>query len=174
MCCKTVACMEDCRGKLQELLGEILQDRKTGITVEKNAFNACIAKALERKIQRYWENADFRRLYTAKARCLLFNLQDPHNPTLLNKVREGLITPKTLANLTPQDMHPELWEEAMHNKMIRDVEQDPTETPEGIVTCKKCGSRRVQWNLKQTRASDEGSTIFCVCVQCKNRFRFCS
>lgn len=40
------------------------------------------------------------------------------------------------------------------------------------VFCKKCGTESdVEWNTKQTRSADEGSTIFCVCKKCKSRWK---
>ena len=151
--------MDECRSKFRILLTDILSDPGNETSsmfanaLEVSAFNACIRTAMYKRIPRYWENCDFRRLYTAKARSHIFNLKDPQNTALRQKVLNGTIPPKTLANLTSQQMNPELWEDSLHKKMIRDVEQDPTDTPEGIVQCKKCGSHRVQWQLKQCRSA---------------------
>ena len=38
---------------------------------------------------------------------------------------------------------------------------------EGIVTCKKCGSKNVYVASEQTRSRDEGTTAFAKCVKCK-------
>ena len=157
--------MDECRAQLRSLLSETVHNDKMGHSIEVSAFNACIRQALQKHVPRYWGNCDFRRMYTAKARSLIFNLNDANNPALLQKVVGGSITPKALANLTPQQMHPELWEEAIHKKMVRDVEADPSETPEGIVQCKKCGSKRVQWTQKQTRSAGD-FVVACLCYCC--------
>jgi len=40
------------------------------------------------------------------------------------------------------------------------------------VTCRVCGvASKVDWEIKQTRSADEGSTIFCVCNKCKTRWK---
>lgn len=44
------------------------------------------------------------------------------------------------------------------------------QTFEAIVRCRRCGSEEVTWEEKQTRSADEGFTIFCFCVTCKNRW----
>jgi transcription elongation factor S-II len=41
---------------------------------------------------------------------------------------------------------------------------------QAIVRCRRCGSKEVSWEEKQTRSADEGATVFCVCTICKNRW----
>ena len=41
---------------------------------------------------------------------------------------------------------------------------------QAIVRCRRCGSKEVSWEEKQTRSADEGATVFCVCTACKNRW----
>jgi DNA-directed RNA polymerase subunit M/transcription elongation factor TFIIS len=41
---------------------------------------------------------------------------------------------------------------------------------EAIVKCRRCGSSEVSWDEKQTRSADEGATVFCMCLTCKNRW----
>ena len=43
-------------------------------------------------------------------------------------------------------------------------------TFETIVRCRRCGSGEVNVDEKQPRSADEAATVFCVCVQCKNRW----
>lgn len=166
--------MEDARNKAKHALSAVVQDDKLGHSVETAAFNSCIRTALQQHIPRYWDHSAFRKLYTSKIRTLVFNLRDPTNPELRQMVQDERLAPKPLVNLTPQQMHPQLWEEALHNRMVRDVEQDTSDTPEGIVQCKKCKSKKVQWQLKQCRSADEPATVYAWCVSCRTRFRFSS
>ena len=40
------------------------------------------------------------------------------------------------------------------------------------IFCRQCGvNSDVEWNIKQTRSADEGSTIFCVCKVCNTRWK---
>lgn len=44
------------------------------------------------------------------------------------------------------------------------------ETFHAIVRCKKCGSKQVKWEEKQTRGADEAATVFVQCEACGNRW----
>lgn len=48
---------------------------------------------------------------------------------------------------------------------------NPIEVEDGIIECSKCGSSKTISYSKQTRASDEGTSVFVTCVRCKHRFR---
>ncbi len=47
----------------------------------------------------------------------------------------------------------------------------PPELSEGILECKFCKSKKTLSYEKQTRSSDEQSTIFVRCLDCKKSFR---
>lgn len=170
--------MEETRVRARTALSQVLaaappqRSRPCWEAVEVSVYNACIRNAEALCIPRCWGNDSFRRMYNAKIRTLLYNLHNPANPTLLRQAETGHLPPRTLATLTPQQMFPDLWEEALHKRLLRDVDTTPGDVPDGLVTCKKCGSRKVVWGTRQTRSSDEASTVFASCTQCKFRFRF--
>lgn len=39
------------------------------------------------------------------------------------------------------------------------------------VRCSKCKSTEIRFEIAQTRSADEGSTVFCLCMQCQKRWR---
>jgi len=41
---------------------------------------------------------------------------------------------------------------------------------QAIVRCRRCGSQEVTWEEKQTRSADEAASVFCACLECKNRW----
>lgn len=43
--------------------------------------------------------------------------------------------------------------------------------PEGMYSCKRCGSKSTEYSLFQTRRADEGSTAFLFCKNCGARYR---
>lgn len=51
-----------------------------------------------------------------------------------------------------------------------DYIENPFEIVEGIFQCVKCNSSKVFSYSKQTRAGDEGSTVFAQCAVCKNKW----
>lgn len=48
----------------------------------------------------------------------------------------------------------------------------PFQVEEGIIQCKKCGSKRTLSFQKQTRSADEGMTTFYQCVECGAKARY--
>ena len=50
-------------------------------------------------------------------------------------------------------------------------EKAKTTVAEGVVSCKKCKSKRVWEKSVQTRSADEGATSFFTCSECKYQWR---
>lgn len=77
--------------------------------------------------------------------------------------------PATLATLKKQTVG---WKHPMFDDMKRKIEEHddylakPFDVAEGVVECKKCGSRRTFSVQKQCRSSDEPMTTFSRCVEC--------
>ena len=61
-------------------------------------------------------------------------------------------------------------EKRFQNMLQEKYEALNDRTFEAIVRCRRCGSGDVNVDEKQTRSADESATVFCVCVQCKNRW----
>jgi len=47
----------------------------------------------------------------------------------------------------------------------------PPEVEEGVIECKKCGSKKTFSFSKQTRSADEATTVFVRCANCNSAFR---
>lgn len=52
-----------------------------------------------------------------------------------------------------------------------DFMQNPISVEEGVNVCHKCGSKKTISYSKQTRAADEGTTVFVICIQCNNKWK---
>jgi len=52
-----------------------------------------------------------------------------------------------------------------------DFIENPGEIEEGLFECRKCKSRRTFSFSKQTRRSDEGTTVFVRCAECQTTFK---
>lgn len=48
---------------------------------------------------------------------------------------------------------------------------NPVTVVEGVNTCHKCGSKKTISYSKQTRSADEGTTVFCCCYICGNKWK---
>lgn len=47
----------------------------------------------------------------------------------------------------------------------------PMDLEEGVNKCGKCGSKKTFSYTKQIRRADEGTTVFCMCSECGNRWK---
>lgn len=52
-----------------------------------------------------------------------------------------------------------------------DFIQNPVTVVEGVNVCHKCGSKKTISYNKQTRSADEGTTVFCCCYICGNKWK---
>lgn len=52
-----------------------------------------------------------------------------------------------------------------------DFTENPFQVEEGVVECKKCGSKRTLSTQVQVRSSDEGFTLLVHCVDCGSKWR---
>lgn len=61
----------------------------------------------------------------------------------------------------------------IHN-LVKEQEEflnKPVQVEDGVIECHKCHSHKTFSYAKQTRASDEGTTVFVTCANCKHQFR---
>ena len=68
--------------------------------------------------------------------------------------------------------HPELKDDVLDVDEMRDYIKTPLEVEEGVITCKKCNSKRVFSYQKQTRGCDESSTTFARCAKCGQQWSY--
>ena len=56
-------------------------------------------------------------------------------------------------------------------KEQEDFLESPTQVEDGVIQCNRCKSHKTFSYSKQTRGSDEGTTVFVRCSQCNHQFR---
>jgi transcription elongation factor S-II len=86
----------------------------------------------------------------------------------LDHLKNGEISPQSLAFMTHQEMNPDRWRILIDQKMKRDANKftDNIRASTDMFTCKKCKSKRTTYYELQTRSADEPATIFVTCLDC--------
>ena len=154
------------RGKLQELL----ESEKKAINLEKGIYNYALKEANNLKVVKKWDNPYYVQIYLDRMRSIYFNLA---KPGLLNSVKNGTITVKTLAFMTHQEMQPEKWDALIQAKIKKDKSKYDTqqEAMTDTFKCRKCHSNKCSYYQMQTRSADEPMTTFVTCIECANRWK---
>ena len=73
---------------------------------------------------------------------------------------------------------PEMWEQAeldmeeIFQKRLIGAAKITAEDHKGAYQCGKCRSWRTTYTQRQVRSSDEPMSVFCLCENCGNRWRF--
>lgn len=167
--------MEGVRAKVRQRYGRVLEDGDKARRLEVHTFNWTVAACIRRNIKRYWDNPRFRYLYTTRALSLEFNLKNPRNPGLAERVKasdnEYL---RKFANMTPHEMFPELYApiyERLAAKQLRKMAVSHQDAPDGIYQCRACKSKKTQYACLQTRSADEPMTTYVSCLQCGRRWK---
>ena len=94
-------------------------------------------------------------------------------PALLQNVKDGTVTVKTLAFMTHQEMQPDKWEALIQAKIKKDKSKYDVqqEAMTDTFKCRKCHSKKCSYYQMQTRSADEPMTTFVTCIECANRWK---
>jgi transcription elongation factor S-II len=142
--------------------------------IEKSLFNRVLETCIADNIPRYWQNSRFRYRYTTHALSIEFNLKNPRNPALLEKVVSGKIATRQLVRMTPTELFPELYEDVYERiaaRQLRRMAPSNADAPDGAFTCRKCKSKKTIYTSMQIRSADEPMTTFVTCLGCGNRWK---
>ena len=157
---------------------EVLNDGKKASNLEKSVFNASISSAKEKCIERSWENSAFKKLYTSKARSILFNIKNDKNSDFTDKIRSGELKVSKVPHMSSVKMFPALYEPIIENlkqrefiRMAREAAANRPEQGCGMFKCDKCGKYNTTYYSLQIRGADEPMTNFITCLECNNRWK---
>lgn len=179
--------METMREWVRERIGEVLGEGATPAMVfnaETSIYNytyrRCISKGFPRALGKGSTEAEmFRYVYKNKALSILFNLQNPRNPHFLQSILDRELECRHIAFLSREQIFPELWRPIKEKlaKESRDmlVDSHISEGSSGPIRCTRCRDKgKVSVSILQTRAADEGSTVYCYCHTCCKRWKIAS
>lgn len=140
------------------------------INLEKGIYNYAVTEAKNKKILRSWNKEEFVLLYIDRLRSVYMNIR---RTEIQEQLKNGEITPQSVAFMTHQEMYPEHWRPLIEQKMKRDENKYNVniEASTDIFTCKKCKSKRCTYYELQTRSADEPATIFVSCLDCGKHWK---
>ena len=113
---KTIANPDVFRQNIRQKLNSFLQDEKSSSNLEKGIYNFSLKEADSRKVVKKWDNKYFVQIYIDHFRSIYLNLK----PDIIDQVKDGSITPQSVAFMTHQELAPDKWGELIDAKSKRD------------------------------------------------------
>jgi DNA-directed RNA polymerase subunit M/transcription elongation factor TFIIS len=142
----------DIRNLGKQALASVLKNASNVNVIEKNVYN-CVSKDLDDDT---FEKEYKRNIYQIVGDIISGTKLNP----LLSKIKEDKIG----------------WAHSCFSVVSARIEEqnefivNPFNVEEGALRCHKCNSKRVFSYAKQTRGSDESTSIFAQCVNCKSKW----
>ena len=167
---RTIDNPEQFRQKIVEKLSVYFEEPKHSINLERGVHNWAVKEATNRKIIKKWDNPFFVQLYLDHLRSVFINLK--HNE-VVNNINAGHIKAQDVAFMTHQELRPDVWDELIKAKSIRDMNKfnQNIESMTDTFTCRKCRQKKCSYYQVQTKSSDEPMTLFIQCLTCGNRWK---
>ena len=166
------------RDKAIETFGELLGDTLAR-ELEDSMLHVVADLALKENIDADWSNRVFWNMYRSKAVSLYENLKGTdsyvqNNEQWLSKLKNGEVTPKHFAELSPVDLCPARWKEAIE-KIIESEKKLYAKDQNAAIFmwCSNCKKKsKCDYYQMQTRSADEPMTTFVTCLECDRRWKF--
>tara|TARA_E500000178_G_scaffold297366_1_gene304058 strand:- start:775 stop:1296 length:522 start_codon:yes stop_codon:yes gene_type:complete len=167
---RTINDPEDFRKQIVNKLDNIIKEKNISENLEKGIYNYTIIECEEKKLIKKWSNHYFVLIYLQKLKIILINLS---NKDLYNKLKSKNFKAHELAFMNHQDLRPDLWDNLLNIKKIRDENKftPKLEASTDDFTCFKCKSKKCTFYQLQTRSADEPMTTFVTCLECGNRWK---
>jgi transcription elongation factor S-II len=149
----------------------IINDESCSKILEKATFNHVIKKCIRLRVNKKWENPLFADIYLVRVHSVYTNIKN--NPSLLEKLKSGIITPIQLGSMTYEEMNPEKWASRNQTKQTRLLNTYCAENLQAstdMFFCRKCKTNNCTFYQLQTRSGDEGMTTFVTCVDCNKHW----
>lgn len=159
------------RKTIFDYLNNKIQNIKISENLEKGIFNYTLEECERKNLIKKWSNEFFGIIYIQKVKAIIFNL---NNQDLFNKLIKKEIKAHDLAFLNHLSMRPDLWDDLLEEKRIKDENKftPKIEASTDDFTCFKCKSKKCTFYQLQTRSADEPMTTFVSCLDCGNRWKF--
>lgn len=178
--------------KINEVINNEIKSKNIEISIYNYTLctvkeNKITPKVLQKKTRKHeeklynnslsWNNVRFRSVYNQKCRSIIFNLKNPKNTSFYEKVVNGEISTRTIANLTPEEIYPELWAPILkkqvenERRMLKNKGLLLENAADGCYQCSKCKCKKIDYYSVQTRSADEPMTVYFTCLNCFKRWK---
>ena len=141
------------------------------LNMEKGIFNNAIQYCKEKGYPLKCSDTNFCKKYATDARRILANISYTTNaPVLREKIKDGMIEPYDLVNMTREELNPEVWEN-LKTKTLNKVVVKQEAQEDGMFKCNKCKSMKTVYYQMQTRSADEPMTTYVTCTNCNFKWK---
>jgi transcription elongation factor S-II len=151
---------------------EIPKDNSIILDLEKGIYNETIKICKINKKELKWNNQFFKTTYLKIGRKILANITyTPNSEEVKYKIKNKLYNAEDLANMTHEELYPELWSNLKLKIMSKIASRSNEEVPDGLFKCGKCQSWKTTYYQMQTRSADEPMTTYVTCTNCNKRWK---
>jgi DNA-directed RNA polymerase subunit M/transcription elongation factor TFIIS len=167
------------REKVVTNLTKLFESEDTASEFERYLLNAIVDTAKKESIDVDWTNRIFWNMYLGRAMTLYENLKGTNGYVqntehLLERIRSGELDLKTVAEMSPIDLCPSRWKDAIDKMLAIDKKLYSKEKNASIIMwCSACKKKtNCDYYQLQTRSADEPMTTFVTCLECDKRWKF--
>jgi DNA-directed RNA polymerase subunit M/transcription elongation factor TFIIS len=143
-------------------LDKILVNIKAAINIEAGVFEFAMVYVQEKKL----DQSFFPLIYDDKLNEMVRHLETL-NPDLA-KIAET--NGQTIPFMSPEQLFPSNWIDYNKKKEWKEYKKKNFAATD-LYTCYKCGEKKCQVRMLQTRSADEPMTNFITCLVCGNTFK---
>lgn len=118
------------------------------------------------------------KIYRQQSRNILANIgYTPNSEMVREKLFDGVWDGYCVGKMTSEELYPERkekeLEELQKEQEIKESFKQMQMSRNSIYTCGRCKKNKVEHYQRQVRSSDEPMTVFCTCLTCGYRWKFC-
>jgi len=158
-------------------INQYVDDIDISTEIENEIYKYSVNYAICRSISPKFSHYLFMRIYKPKVYSVVSNLNTNseyiNNKKLLTNLLTNKISPESLVNMKPYDLHPKRWKKYIKKQELLDKEvvDLSLQATTDQFKCAKCKSKKCTYVSVQIRSADEGMTSFITCVECSHSWR---
>ena len=166
------------RERIIENFTILFESKDMAVEFERYMLQNVVDSAKKDSYEVDWSNRTFWNMYRNRAISLYENI----NPTsyvkndqnLLDKIKNGELSLKTVAEMTPIDLCPSRWKESIEKIIETEKKLYSTQKSASIfMWCSSCKKKaKCDYYQLQTRSADEPMTTFVNCLECSKKWKF--